>query len=257
MPAKNTPENRPDLKAGETDVFGNTVSRILHREARYFIYETESKEVLVDSPEYQEKCSLAGITAAMMDIADLTIHSPALKARYNSRIALAYRMALDGDGDTCEKSLRSISQDMDSFLRRTARRAYQWGALIAAIIPVVALLIAKAFTVPGDLTNRVLLAAAFGGMGGFLSVLLGSRQLDVDVKETFMTNVMYGLFRIVVAVISATMIVFLIRADLVLGPLARAETTDGLVIACFLAGFSERLVPNVLKNFEHRTKNAR
>jgi hypothetical protein len=63
-------------------------------------------------------------------------------------------------------------------------------------------------------------------------------------------NLIYGAFRIIIAAISAVIVVFLIGADLLLGPLKTSDNFDGFVIACVVAGFSERFVPNVLKGLD-------
>jgi hypothetical protein len=191
-----------------------------------------------------------GIHKAMMEIADLTIHDPSLKTQYNSRIGHAYKIALDGDSGSCETALKEIAQDMGRHLRRVRLRAYQLGALLATMIPPALYVAASQFAPLDELSIRLFLAAVLAALGGFLSVLIGSRQLELDLKESFAGTMTYGVFRIAIALISGIVVVFLIRADLILGPLKKPDNVDALAVACFVAGFSERLVPNVLKNLE-------
>ena len=229
-------------------------SHIIAKElGKYTVYETPDHRVVIDGPD-SDKCNAPGIHKAMMEIADITIHTPKLKSEYNSRIGYAYKIALDGDANACEGELKKIAQDMTSRMRRTCQRAYQIGALGAAVVPAIIYLIAYQFSALNDLAIRLFSGAVFAALGGFLSVLIGSRQLELDLKESFGATMVYGVFRIVIGVISGIVVVFLIRADFLLGPLKKPDSYDAFVVACFVAGFSERLIPNVLKNFESSTR---
>lgn len=220
---------------------------------KYTVYETPDHRVVIDGPD-SDRCNVPDIHKAMMEIADITIHYPKLKSEYNSRIGYAYKIALDGDANACEAELKKIVQDMTSHLRRTCQTAYQIGALGAALVPGIIYFIAYQLTALNDLAIRLFSGALFAALGGFLSVLIGSRQLELDLKESFGATMVYGVFRIVIGVISGIVIVFLIRADFLLGNLKKSDSYDAFVVACFVAGFSERLIPNVLKNFESSTR---
>ena len=229
-------------------------ARVLAQEdGKYTVYETPDHRVVIDGPD-SEKCNDPAIHKAMMDIADITIHNPKLKTEYNSRIGYAYKIALDGDADACVAELKRIAQDMTSHMRRTCQRAYQIGALLAVVVPPIVYLIAYKVSPLNDLSIRLFSATVFAAMGAFLSVLMGSRQLDLDLKESFATTMVYGVFRIIIGVISGIVVVFLIRADFLLGPLRKPDSYDAFAVACFVAGFSERLIFNVLKNFESGTR---
>jgi hypothetical protein len=255
--ATEMPDPPTDLKVGELDALGVTVQRIFSREAgKYTIYETAENRVAIDGPD-SERCNHPGIHQAMMTVADITIHNPALKGQYNSRIAHAYKIALDGDGKTCESALREIAEDMSRHISRVRQRAYQLGALIGVLIPPISFLTAYRLWPLNELALRLFTASVFAALGGFFSVLLGIRQLDLDLKENFGATMTHGIFRIVIAVISGIVVVYLIRANLLLGPLNNPTSGDTFALACFLTGFSERLVPNVLKRFETTSRARR
>ena len=229
-------------------------ARVLADEdGKYTIYETPDHRVVIDGPD-SDKCNDPGIHKAMMDIADITIHNPKLKREYNPRIAYAYKIALDGDAAASVAELKKIVQDMTNHMRRTCQCAYQVGALLAVVVPPIVYLIAYELSPLNDLAIRLFSATVFAALGAFLSVLMGSRQLDLDLKESFGTTMVYGIFRIIIGVISGIVVVFLVRADFLLGPLRKPDSYDAFVVACFVAGFSERLVFNVLKNFESGTR---
>jgi hypothetical protein len=244
------PKTIETLKAGDTDSFGRKVLLVRAQEGqRYIIYETTSFDLIVDGPE-SEKCNQPEVHKAANEIADLTIQHPKLKQKYNSRIAYAFKIALDGDTASAANSLAAVAADMDGFLRRQATLSYQLGALIGLAIPSAILGLTYLLTSPSDPAIRLVSACVFGAIGGFFSVILGSRQLVVSGKDSFLSNIVYGASRIFIGAISALVMVFLIKADLLLGALNRAENFDSFVIACIVAGFSERLVPNVLRSLE-------
>jgi len=68
--------------------------------------------------------------------------------------------------------------------------------------------IAYRFSPINDLGIRLFSGAVFVALGGFLSVLIGCRQLDLDLKESFGATMIYGAFRIVIGVISGIVVVF-------------------------------------------------
>ena len=160
-------------------------------------------------------------------------------------------------GESGENALRAVAEDMGGLLHRQATMAYQWGALIATVIPAAVFAVAHLVASLNDLAIRLLTAGVFGPIGGLFSVILGSRQLSVDGKVSFRANLTYGAFRIIIAAISAVIVVFLIGADLLLGPLKNFETFDGFVIACVVGGFSERFAPNMLRGLDGISKAKR
>jgi hypothetical protein len=246
-----------DLKVGDRDSYGRELLKVHAKELnRYTIYETITHELVVQGPE-SHKCNQPAIHEAMQAVSDLTIQHPSLKEKYNGRIAYAYKLAIDGDGESGENALRAVAEDMGGLLHRQATMAYQWGALIATVIPAAVFAIAHLVAPLNELAIRLLTAGVFGAIGGLFSVILGSRQLSVDGKDSFQANLTYGAFRIIIAAISAVIVVFLIGADLLLGPLKKSENFDGFVIACVVAGFSERFVPNMLRGLDGSNKAKR
>jgi len=56
--------------------------------------------------------------------------------------------------------------------------------------------------------------ATCGAAGGFLSVAIGIRKLDIDPDAQWWVNAYYGLIRLTIAIISAIVLYFLIKAGL-------------------------------------------
>jgi hypothetical protein len=97
--------------------------------------------------------------------------------------------------------------------------------------------------------------ATCGAAGGFLSVAIGVRKLDIDPDAQLWVYAYYGLIRLTIAIISAMVLYSLIKAGLVLQPMFAGETDRGmfaLYAFATAAGFSETLIPNILRSAEDR-----
>jgi hypothetical protein len=239
-----------NLKKGDVDSSGNTVARIFSKEpGRYVIYETTDHEVKVRGTNV----SLAHhpkITQLMSKLGDLTTHSRSLPTKYNSSMAHAMKILLDGDAEASYLSLLTTFRDMKRFLSRGAKFAYLSGASALMIVSFIAYVIAYKVGISSFLTARMFDAAVAASMGGFLSVAIGTESLKIDLQDGYTVNIGYGAMRILMAIISGVVTLFLIESRLILPSLKDAPENSGLVIAAFLSGFSEKLIPNLLRKIE-------
>lgn len=98
--------------------------------------------------------------------------------------------------------------------------------------------------------------AACGTIGGFISVAIGIRKLDVDPDTRWWVNAFYGFIRLTIAFLSAVVLYFLIKGKLIFEPLF-TETSDQAVFTLYAfavaAGFSETFIPNILRKTEENS----
>jgi hypothetical protein len=237
-----------NLKIGEQDSSGRKVRFIHTKEPNYIIYETLEGQVVV-----QGAVALANhpeINMLLSQIADLLTNTPALKKKYNSSRAHGMKVFLEGDADSAFQVFTHLVSDIKRYLTRRARISYQAGAAACMLLSLVCLPIGRSF---GDLNNlgaRVCYAIIFSAMGGLLSVAIGAGKLKIDLQDNIVVNALYGAFRILIAMISGVLVVFLIEGKFVLSFLKDTPNPGGFGIASFVAGFSEKLIPNMLHGME-------
>ncbi len=145
--------------------------------------------------------------------------------------------------------------------RRRAQGQFQYllacmGALVAIIsIALLLELLLWRSVSPASPWPDLVRVATCGAAGGFLSVAIGVRKLDIDPDAQWWVNAYYGLIRLTIAIISAMVLYSLIKARLVLQPMF-SGTTDQEIFALYAfataAGFSETLIPNILRSAEER-----
>jgi hypothetical protein len=107
------------------------------------------------------------------------------------------------------------------------------------------------------------LACALGVAGGALSVCLDLKNLMVSVNQNFSFLLLNGLTRAIVAIVAGAAALLAMRGKMLGGIVYTGgipEMADPLRSAelffCFLAGFSETFVPNLLKNGEDKARIA-
>jgi hypothetical protein len=168
-------------------------------------------------------------------------------------LANALQLALEGDLDGAKKILSEARSIVVA--KRNARGRFQyltWSYAIAAIV-IVSLFFARWYW-----PANVLLAAQGGLVGVAFSVALAIRKRAVALDTEPLANVTDGVLRLLIGVISAGVLMCLVKFHIVsrltsdasniafsIGP-TTLEPQMALVIG-FIGGFLERLVPDLLE----------
>jgi hypothetical protein len=102
--------------------------------------------------------------------------------------------------------------------------------------------------------RELLFIATWGAVGGFLSVATGIRKLDIDPDTAGWVSGLNGIIRLEIAVFSALVLWLLIKSGLILEPLFTGIKDKAFAFGAFAAaaGFSESLIPNVLRRAEEK-----
>lgn len=179
---------------------------------------------------------------------------------YSARVAHALSVAIYGKPDDAKIILREIYVNIieDYKERVKGKIIYLSGTfMIALIINVFALYLY--ICQPELIVNNrhafyeLSILCAFSTLGGFVSVSRGLTKIDVEKGLGPWPYLLHGVERNIFSIIGGTFIYVLIKSNLLFGFVnSLAIPFYGLMAFGFLAGFSETLIPNALKNLENR-----
>jgi uncharacterized protein YegP (UPF0339 family) len=131
--------------------------------------------------------------------------------------------------------------------KERARLSYVLASLAAAtVLELVVLPIY--FLTPASNLKLVILGGCFGAIGATISVLQRNPSLELDPWMSTRYHALQGVTRIVLGFIFGGTFVIASKANFVLGVIR--NNPYPLLILCIVAGFSERLIPELLGKFE-------
>jgi hypothetical protein len=147
-----------------------------------------------------------------------------------------------------------------SFYTARSAEISRWWYLTASVLAAGALLLVVLFLcllrsliepLIGTSAFEVAMGAGAGGAGALLSVLIGSRNYTPDTSTRRDIHWFQGAARILAGTLGAVVVALAIKGNLVLGQVApTAHTQEIFLFLCMIAGWSERLVPNLIERFE-------
>jgi len=189
--------------------------------------------------------------------------------RYDRNVADALVSALENDFDGAAAQLQATKDDI--IAERTSRARFEYLLTAFNTCLALALVCWVGWTVllwvgPEDTYDFVaflLLAAAVGAAGAFFSVAIAIRARTVLTDLRQRDNRADAMLRIAIGAIGAAFLIAALRekvAVLTFGTLSTTMISDtaspdwlAVVVAAFVAGFSERLVPDLLEKAATKT----
>jgi hypothetical protein len=177
-------------------------------------------------------------------------------AFFHRELARAIASALLGDHGSAVEILASTEARL--IARRRAQGQFHYLLACTGMLAIIMLIeMAVEFCLPPALSlwRELARVAACGAMGGFLSVAIGIRKLDVDPETRLWVNAYYGLNRLAIAIVSAVVLYFLIKGKLLLEPLfpgTSVQEAFAIYALAVAAGFSETFIPNIFRSTEGR-----
>ena len=230
----------------------------------YAVYRTDARVLIefADQPDLEaaQRSALAPLGPLRSEINGLidgwrasNDHRKLATARaLDQRTADALVMALEGDGPNAILELNAVRNAIIDGRKSMARflyliTAFAVAVLIALLVDVLSLPgvgLCTAWINVGDMLTAIIGGAA----GAFFSIATGlsKRTILTDLQQR--DNAMDAILRMVIGVISAGILICLLRSGVgvTLAPAASGGWMQ-LVTLGFLAGFSERLVPDLLE----------
>jgi uncharacterized integral membrane protein len=179
--------------------------------------------------------------------------------QYDRRLAGVLLVALQGNPTGAETDAKAIAADLAEDAASDIRTFH---LLYATLATAVAIIVSRLLSTDwfqqlfarfdDAVVPNYWTASAVGAIGSLfsISIAIRARQVRVDLKPW--DNAVDAVLRIFVGAVSGTLLVAMLMGSMVelkIGSMKLGFLTHGLVVAAFLAGFTERLVADFLGGF--------
>ena len=250
-----------DYEAGKPDGAGHTIHSILAKCPDYVIYFCEESQPGRFSLYYE--CTDMLLESMGIPDAALAKINRLLPEKLDERTEILELVADAFEMWLCNSRVQSqaILDDIVSQLKTTregqGRLLYQGAAMaLAGFIWIFYLCLHGTQMMPTNWEIWVL-AAALGSAGGVLSVCINLGKISVNVNQSSKFLASAGRTRAIVAIIGGMALLLAMRAKMILDVDPSQNTgveslTMFEMFFCFLAGFSETFVANVLRDAEKK-----
>lgn len=179
---------------------------------------------------------------------------------YTTRVAQALSLAICGKPDEAKTILTGI---IDSINRQYRERVigklvYVLGTLSVALV-ICSIGMYLYICQPEFFVNdrkplyEVIMVCSFATLGGIVSVTRNISSINIDKGLGYLPYFVYGTSRNIFSILGGVFIYLVIKSNLLLGFINTLDNSLYALLAFgFVAGFSETLVPNVLKKLEDK-----
>jgi hypothetical protein len=243
-----------ELKKGGSDQRGREILDILWSTKDYVIFRHSSGI----SPHFsdvaetakQQRAHYASIGPHLSKVNALRSVTVWRAESIDREIARAVYQSLEGDIQNAAETLDGVRTRLQNLINLQGRLQYQIACL--ATVGLFAFLCLVVRALASDQASllspdRLASVAMFGALGGFLSISIGLKKLTIDPDADWRINAIAGASRIVIAVIASIFVYLMIAAKLALTSLNLLDSDAGIYAISMAAGFSEKLVPNLLR----------
>lgn len=245
-----------DFRIEEVDNDGSKVERIYYKSLEYVVYRTKNV-IRIDFdddcpslPKYSKNHLKLGVQLAR--IYSWLPESLSWSEPINRQIARAIVVNIMGEEDDARKMLDHAEIRIKNLKDIQGKLEYTLSSFAVAGLMLLLLIVFNSSCLND---YHIYIAVAFcGALGGVLSVATGYASLDIDIDATTRTNCLIGASRIAIAMAAALFMYFAIYSEVLLAHLGKLDSHVGIFLASMVAGFSERLVPNIMSNMSEKSE---
>lgn len=252
-----------DIVRDGLDASDEKITRVFFKRKNYAVYAVSyhvKTHFSDDDAEADKQFSKLAPLFRLRDRLEYLKQDLKCRGDYQLQIANAFRIGLQGDVDEAAAILRSAIRNATEKRARTGRIVYLAAAGVVTTVFAMLLCALGAWLVSGTSGPQPLgllvLATGGGALGAFLSIAMAIRTRTVAPDGHFWTNAADGGLRVVIGVLAGGALLLLITSGLVTNPFASSATGaapvgwQAALIVGFVAGFLERLVPDILEKRE-------
>lgn len=243
----------------------NVNSLIRYSSGRYIVWLDCENEFDWETTDNYDKQSTEEINTYISRIGVLQ-HQPISRClsrkqykEFNYMLAEAIVLVLENEFCEADEHIYAAEQYLKS---RNCEITRKWQleycfivlAVIFAIVGIVkhnSVNISNYFGVSSDAMSTIGYSI-LGTIGATLSIIQKSGKQCYDCESGRFLNFLEIMSRMFASVISGFVVIYLYKLDLIFANFRSDENTQYcLVLICIIAGFSERLVPSIISNFEN------
>lgn len=250
-------------RAGEGDRAGRKITNLYAVDDDYVIYFIGSDLYYEITPGLEKALGneLAKADAALARINRLLDANPTKGSReYKNNVLIlelagdALEMFFCGEKTEALEILNSLRDKLQAREEGQRRLMYQVGTVVITTLPWILYLALHGKGYQAGVWNPWMLAAALAMAGGLFSVCLSIGSLEVNLNQPHWFLFRAGATRSVVALLAGVGLLLAMRSKMFAGitydnskpPPIGAALIAAEMFFCFLAGFSEYFVPNIL-----------
>ena len=228
---------------------GELITTLYAAKPEYLIFEGDkcgTVTVATDNTVLRKRCS--AISTKISVISEYLVTRQE-KRKFVDQIGLAYVESIEGNAGVANKICDKLIERIEQYKSNIGRFYYLLSCLCVVVIVIIFSYLLKRFQFIPEIIPHFFFMT-YAAIGGFLSVSMDIKKVQIEASDFGYFQVIYGSIRILIAMLSGLIMFVLLKSELIF---PRLDGSDDYYVICLLAivaGFSESMIPNLLKKVE-------
>lgn len=234
-------------KVGDSDGQGRRIDMIFSHFEQYTIYEANKTLQVEGDTTRLDACPQLNLL--LNKAIALSRGHQRRKRQVFYQLSTAIDQCMAGHPGDAVKTMHGLIDALSRRAVSVSRLYYLSSAVSATVLLWLAVIVINVF-LPGADVMVWSIVVALGGTGALFSVMLNQRNISVDLDDSAMVHWAGGASRVAIGMIAGGICHLAIKAKIALTFVIDAPEYYGVYFFCFVAGFSETFVPNLLRSQE-------